>query len=111
MQSDRTAKRANRSDAPDTTKHDCETRARFAASQSVARCSMTHLSVEFFHPDNKHPSAGHVHALADVGTRFAPFCGEESRLARAQRKIRDPACEMVHHALRARLPDCQRLPA
>jgi REP element-mobilizing transposase RayT len=36
---------------------------------------------------------------------------ELTQLARAERKIRDPACEMVHHALRARLPDCQRLPA
>jgi hypothetical protein len=47
---------------------------------------MTHLNVEFFQPDNKHPSAGRVSSRADVGTRFAPFCGEESRLARAQRK-------------------------
>ena len=44
---------------------------------------------EFFHPDNKNPSAGRVSSPADVGNRFAPFCGEESRLARAQRKIRE----------------------
>ena len=50
------------------------------------------------------------------GSGVWPICfkggiSKLTQLARAQRKIRDPACEMVHHALRARLPDCQRLPA
>src|ERR1700688_3825710 len=58
--------------------------------------------LEFFQPDNKHPSAGLVSSRANVGIRLLFSAARRAASLASKEESVTQACEMVHHALRAR---------